>query len=488
MAFALTRLTDLASPARLVRAVAASGVRDRWQVRDVAADDEVQAAEARELAQKVRMLADGVASAGFNLLNAMVVAALFWSSYPRALLTVWLSLTATVVAARFLLLRSYKADRAFRPAFWARWFSIGAAASGACWGALALASLFTGSMVEHVFVAFVIAGTTAGGIATLAPHMPAYVAYLGLSVGPLALAFLSEPDPIYLGMGTLSLLYLVVMMMTARSYNRSLSATVRLQIENLDLNAKLTAARNAADRASREKWEALGHLSHELRTPMNAVLGFSDALRREMFGPLGSPKYLEYSSHVHESGAHVLDLVNEILSLAQAETGALTLALQELDAGQCGRDCLTITSGLAASKGVRLDSDIPGALPPIRADRMKLRQVLLNLLSNALKYTPTGGHVRLELAAGEGELTIRVRDDGIGIAPEDIPKALQPFVRLSNPLTQNTEGTGLGLPLSKRLVEMHGGTLEVASARDRGTVVTVRLPLDGAPGAASPSV
>ena len=469
-------LVDVASFSRIGRRLSGSSFAGAQA--EAAPASRAPASEDRILEEQVRLLSAGLPATIFNLVNAVIVTALLWASFPHQLLAIWLAGTALVVAGRFLLTRSYKANSGrVSPAAWAKRFAAGAALSGALWGSLAVVSAFWGGLIEHVFIAFVIAGTTAGGLGTLTPYLPAYLSYLAAAVVPLALAFLIRVDPVYLGMGVLTLLYLAVMTMTARNYSRYVSGTVRLQIENRDLNRELTAARNAAAKASREKWETLAHLSHELRTPMNAVLGFSESMQTEIFGPLGHPRYLEYSRHVHDSGRHVLDLVTEILTLAEAEAGNLTLALDEVNVASLVRGCVTLLTKDAESRSIRLIEEISEDTPDIVADRLKLRQVLLNLLSNGIKYTRPGGEVRIATRREGDQLAIIVSDNGIGMSPDDVPKALRPFVRLQSPLTHATEGTGLGLPLCKRFVELHGGLLDIATAPNRGTTVAVLLPI-----------
>ena len=434
--------------------------------------------ETRVLAEQVRLLSTGIGAALFNLVNSLVVAALLWDSFPQQAIVAWVGLTVAVVAGRILLFCHYKAAPGARtPAAWASLFTAGTAASGALWGALAVQSSLSGAIMEQVFVAFVIAGTTAGGLATLTAHLPAYIVYIGAAVLPLAAGFLVQSDPVYLAMGVLCLLYLIVMITTARSYARYITDTIGLRIENHDLQNELATARHAADNAARGKWEALAHLSHELRTPMNAVLGFSNSLQTQVFGPLGHPRYLEYSRHVHDSGRHVLDLITEILTLAEAETDNLRLNLEQVDVGAVARRCLCIVAADAEAKSIRLVDKISGEMPALLADRLKLRQLLLNLLSNGIKYTPPGGEVRIATRLEGTQIAIAVSDNGIGMAPEQVPQAMLPFVRLASPLTRATEGTGLGLPLCQRFAELHGGRLDITSAPNRGTTVTVLLPL-----------
>ncbi len=237
----------------------------------------------------------------------------------------------------------------------------------------------------------------------------------------------------------------------------------------------LDRARREADRASRAKSQFLANMSHELRTPLNAIIGFSEIIRDQTFGPVGSPQYREYARDIHVSGAHLLDLVNDILDLSKVEAGAIELYDELLDIADMIDSSLMLVRQIADRGGVELAVDLARTLPAVNGDARKIKQVLVNLLSNAVKFTPEGGEVRIAVAVGE-QLAISVVDTGIGMAPDEIPLALTPFKRIDGELNRSVQGTGLGLPLSKALVEAHGGTLTLASARGRGTTVTVTLP------------
>jgi two-component system cell cycle sensor histidine kinase PleC len=252
---------------------------------------------------------------------------------------------------------------------------------------------------------------------------------------------------------------------------------VTLQIDNLALSQSLNSARGQLVSMTNDKWSALAHLSHELRTPLNAILGFSEVMRDQRLGALGNPKYRDYAEHVHSSGRHLLALINDILDLSQGEAGALVLSESEVDVAAMVAACADLMTLRAETRQLRLARTVAPGLPHLRADETKLRQIILNLLSNAIKFTPSGGAV--SLTAGtmpDGGILIAVSDTGLGMRAEDIPRAVLPFVRLANPLTQASEGTGLGLPLSIRLAELHGGTLTIASEIGVGTVCSVRFP------------
>ena len=238
----------------------------------------------------------------------------------------------------------------------------------------------------------------------------------------------------------------------------------------------LIAAKDAAEAASRAKSEFLANMSHELRTPLNAIIGFSTIMRNGTFGQL-SEKYAEYASMVCDSGTHLLAIINDILDLAKAESNKLELREEDIDIARVIALSSTIVREMADKAGVNYDVTIADVLPHVRADSAKLRQILINLLGNAVKFTPSGGKVSLSAAAGpDGGLQFRIVDTGIGIPQDKIAVAMSPFGQVDSGLSRRYDGTGLGLPLTKRLVELHGGTFELTSESGKGTIVTVRLP------------
>jgi signal transduction histidine kinase len=220
-------------------------------------------------------------------------------------------------------------------------------------------------------------------------------------------------------------------------------------------------------------------MSHELRTPLNAIIGFSEIIRDEAFGPVGSTKYSDYANDINDSGQHLLGLINDILDLAKIESGADELYEEQIDIEEFVRSVMTLVGRRAEEGEIRLTWDLPEDLPALRADNRKLKQILVNLLSNAIKFTPAGGQVTLKaLVDKDGSYEFRVSDTGIGIAADDIPKALSKFGQVDAALNRQYEGTGLGLPLTKALVEIHGGNLDLESEVGVGTTATARFPAE----------
>jgi two-component system cell cycle sensor histidine kinase PleC len=241
---------------------------------------------------------------------------------------------------------------------------------------------------------------------------------------------------------------------------------------------ELNAARHIAVEANKAKSEFLASMSHELRTPLNAILGFSEIIKEETFGPVGLHKYVDYAADVHSSGRHLLDLINDILDLSKIDAGKVELHEEELSLAHVMDDSLSLVRERALRGGVALVEEKPaGALPSIWADRRLLKQILLNLLSNAINFTPAGGTVTIGLFADASGIGFTVRDTGIGMTDEDVKIAMSPYGQIDSRVSRKHKGTGLGLPISLSLAKLHGGDLIVQSAPDQGTTMTLRMPL-----------
>ncbi|NQV58706.1 MAG: hypothetical protein HQ502_03515, partial [Alphaproteobacteria bacterium] len=229
--------------------------------------------------------------------------------------------------------------------------------------------------------------------------------------------------------------------------------------------------------ANTAKSEFLANMSHELRTPLNAIMGFSEILKNEAFGSIGNAQYQDYAGDIHGAGQHLLDLVTDILDLSKIEAGGEELQLDEIKIPEIIHSVMTLVNWRAEKANVRLVFNLPDSLPMLHADQRKITQILVNILTNGIKFTEVGGSVSLKIWSTPGSGYIfQITDTGIGMDLADIPKALSPFGQIDNKFSKKIEGTGLGLPLTKHLVEMHSGSFDLQSQKGVGTTVTIRFP------------
>jgi signal transduction histidine kinase len=238
----------------------------------------------------------------------------------------------------------------------------------------------------------------------------------------------------------------------------------------------LRRAKADAERANASKTRFLANMSHELRTPLNAIIGFSEIISGQFFGEIGNERYVEYSHDILRSGRHLLAVINDVLDLSKSESGRLTMDAAPLDMRHVLKDCIAMVREQCADSGHALVVPELEREIAFSGDAAKLRQIFLNLLSNAIKFTEAGGTVSLAVAELPDGIAVTVGDTGIGMDPEDVEVALQPFAQVDNRLERRYEGTGLGLPLTKALVDLHGGEMKIDSARGHGTRITVTFP------------
>ncbi len=259
---------------------------------------------------------------------------------------------------------------------------------------------------------------------------------------------------------------------------KTASELARERVNLQEINSKLLLAQQQSEAANHAKSAFLANMSHELRTPLNAIIGFSEIIRDKLLGP-DAPAYFEYAGDINSAGLHLLAIVNDVLDLAKIEAGKVEFYETVADLGGILGASIRAVKTQAKSGNVKILKDYPADGIQVRCDELRLRQVFINVLSNAVKFTPSGGHIGVSAALEDGGgLCIAIRDTGIGMTPDEIEAAFEKFRQIDNSLTKRFEGTGLGLPLAKQLTELHGGTVEVVSEPSVGTEVRIRLPAE----------
>ena len=432
----------------------------------------------RILAEKLKLLYRGSFAVPANVVVALVVAYFLRGGFPDTFLVLWLAATVVVSGIRLVLDGGFR--RSVHPCHvcWQARFTAGAIASGMLWGALCLGLMLWGRREDFVLVTLVAAGLSAGALTSIASCFPAYIGYAGSFVLPLAVASIAQRNyPAVAFNGWLVLLFLMVIAVAAKNLGRLVDRTIALQVDNEMLQTSLKKARHERDHARSDKWSTLGRLSYELRTSLNAILGFSEIIREQLFGPLGDERYREYAAHVHSSGRDLLTLSSELSQLTQSEAGQLKLHETMVDLTGVISKCVETMLPDATRGGLTLTMILSPRLPFLRADDGKVRQMLLSLMDNAIKFTPPQGRIAIEAGTTEdGGVDLVVRDTGVGMKPEDIPRAVEPFSMLSPPFGVRNPNMGLGLPICRRLAELHGAEFAIKSEPNVGTECRISFP------------
>jgi signal transduction histidine kinase len=401
------------------------------------------------------------------------------NSIDREILVTWVVAIAGWSTIRYLIWRGFKR----RPRSdmetlrWGRLF-IGMLTITGLLTAFMASQVFVPQDIEHqIFIVMWVAGLTAGATATYGAYLPAVAAFISVPLLAFASAVFARETTDSTLLGLIILLYLGLLLSTARLLNRWITDIFGLRMRNEKLTEELIVAKEAAETANDAKSAFMANMSHELRTPLNAIIGFAEILEKEMLGPLGTPKYIDYAHDVHMSGKHLLSIINTILDLSKSQASHLELDLVRADIGMLLMECINVMQLQADQAGLQFAIDLPEAPFYGLVDETRLRQVIYNLLSNAIKFTDAGGTITL---AGRdtvsGGVEILVIDTGIGMDQGDLDIALQPFMQVKTPDRRAAAGTGLGLPFAKTIVELHGGTFDIISVRGKGTSVRVALP------------
>jgi len=412
------------------------------------------------------------------------LASMFWAPVPQA--SAWLAL---VITAKFFMIaacRKFLAQPrgAVRVDEWRRRIVLLELVSGVTWGGMAVVGVGAGDTASHVFmltsliVLLAIRMTFASTLMT--------VLYVGTTPMTVAVVvrLMLQGHPFYYAMAAMAIGLHVYFLFLAKGLNSTALSMLEFRAEKDALIAEIEEekwisdeARQRAEAANVAKSRFLATMSHELRTPLNAILGFSEVMKSELLGPMANANYKEYCANIHDSGRHLLQVINEILDLSRIEAGRYELQEEPVRLPEVVEDCLRLLSLRAEGKGLVVIPDFPRGLDQLWADERAVRQICLNLMSNALKFTPRGGRITLSVWANrDGGQTLSVKDTGPGIPKEEIPRVLQAFGQGSLAHETAEGGTGLGLPIVQNLVRLHGGSFELRSELRKGTEAIVTFP------------
>lgn len=404
---------------------------------------------------------------------SLFITAVLWSHISGRQASLWLIMVWVAAVMRGLLSEHIaRADPSEeRLQEWSFATAVATGLTGAIWASGLQLMWPTGPESNAMLLVAAIAVVSGAVTASVARYTPAAVIYLLLTipVGFLCVILSQRADPHVVLVGTVILS--AGMIFLARN-------TRQLYVEQTQLRLDLDAANEAAAAAQRAKSEFIANMSHELRTPLNAINGFSEILKDQAYGPIGNEKYQGYAQDIHESGTRLLEVVNDILEMSKLETGDMTLEEEVLNVDTAIQSALNLVRESAEKAGVTIGvAETPDRPRKVIVDQRLLKQILTNLLSNAVKFTPLGGEVVVEAKySANRDFLLIVRDNGIGMAAEEIPIALAQFGQADASLARRFEGTGLGLPLVKALVQLHGGDLRLESEPSIGTTAVVTFP------------
>jgi signal transduction histidine kinase len=435
------------------------------------------AADVRALITR-SLFAQAPAYLAIEALAAVLAAGIYFYLGASDKVFAWLVLSLAAIIVRWVHVFRYfaKERKGADAARWARVFAFGALLSGALWGISSLLAFAPDNPSLLIVQIFIATGLGAMALTGYSVHKLSFYCFIMPALIPFGARLIVENAAIHTFVAVLLTIWTGVFVYLCHVLsNRYFERT--LFLAQSDFTAATRAARDLADQANRAKTRFLANVSHEFRTPLNAIIGFSDMIRGGYLGDRNGPKYGEYIEGIHQSGQHLKQLVDDVLDVSRIEMGRLELHEAPVDLEPLLRDCERAMRLQFERAKVRLSVAVARDLPALHGDPLRLRQVILNLMTNALKFTAAQGEVWVTAGTSEsGELILHVSDTGVGMRKEDIPRAMLPFVQLSEPLKQGDHGIGIGLYLVRVLVEAHEGTLMIHSEIGRGTVVTAKFP------------
>jgi signal transduction histidine kinase len=415
---------------------------------------------------------------GTSILNSVLYGIVLTYLMGGWLPTIWTAVALLICANRTYDWWLYqKRPTLHTHSVWIRRFTLRFLPFGLWWGLSAVVMFISNDPLLLAVAVLSTDAMSAGAVCSYPAHPPASLVFVIPAMVFFGVAGLIHGHMIGNFIAIVELVLIANYLIICAEFYRSAVRGMILHDEKSMLADNLAEAHAALQREGVAKSEFLAHMSHELRTPLNAIIGFSDVINAETYGPLGNPRYRDYLKDIKSSADHLLHIVNEILDLARIEAGELTLDPSEVDPRYIAKFTSRLVEQQAHNKQLALDvrllPEIAGKW--IMTDEVRLKQVIINLVSNAIKFTQPGGSVTLTVGVNGPDIFFEVADSGVGMSEDEIRKALQPFMQVGNPMHRR-EGTGLGLPLSRQLIERLGGTFAIVSSPGIGTTVTITLP------------
>lgn len=433
-------------------------------------------------------------SAAFTITGLSAIfslASMFWAPVPQAIMWLFVVIGAKVFQLELCRRFQNTPRDEINLRVWRRRLITSELVSGLAWAGFALVGVGVQDNAvpqllfsSHVFLfaaLIVVLAIRMTFASTVIPIL--YAGTIPMTVAIVA-RLLSLNDSFYIALALMAVGVHIYFIFLARGLNSTALAMLEFRAQKDALIAELEEeksfsdeARRRAEAANKAKSRFLATMSHELRTPLNAIMGFSEVMKSEILGPISNPTYREYAGSIHDSGRHLLNLINEILDLSRIEAGRYELHEEPIRLIDVAEDCCRLLKLRAESKGLTIIDNLDDNLPQVWADQRAIRQICLNLISNALKFTPKGGRITVTVdQTSEGGQFVSVRDTGPGIPEDEIPKVMQAFGQGSLAHENAEGGTGLGLPIVKNLIELHGGRFELHSELRKGTEAVVYLP------------
>jgi signal transduction histidine kinase len=435
------------------------------------------AAEVRALITR-SLFAQAPAYLAIEALAAVLAAGIYFYLGASGTMFAWLVLSLAAIIVRWVHVYRYfaKERKGKDAARWARVFAFGALLSGVLWGIGSLLAFSPDNPSLLIVQIFIVTGLGAMALTGYSVHALSFYCFIMFALIPFGVRLMIEGTGVHTFVAVLLSIWTGVFVYLCHLLsNRYFERT--LFLAQSDFTAATRQAQDLAEQANRAKTRFLANVSHEFRTPLNAIIGFSDMIRGGYLGDRNNAKYADYIEAIHQSGQHLKQLVDDVLDVSRIEMGRLQLNESLVEVEALLRECERSMRLQFERAKVRLSVAVARDLAAMHGDPLRLRQVVLNLMTNALKFTAAQGEVWVTAGKSDsGELVIHVSDSGVGMRKEDIPRALLPFVQISEPLSQGDHGIGIGLYLVRMLTEAHDGSVMIHSEIGRGTVVTIKFP------------